>query len=94
MVWKTAEAGVATNKWCRIGKFFNKRALKNQSVEVSPVDGEVMQLGEVENFRISEVKGYDYDVREFLGPVEFNTHVSFYFNELIKNKHTEIMQKW
>ncbi|KAE9549052.1 hypothetical protein FO519_007736 [Halicephalobus sp. NKZ332] len=40
---------------------------------VSPTDGEVMQLGEVENFRICEVKGYDYDIRDFLGPVDFKT---------------------
>jgi len=39
---------------------------------VSPVDGEVMQLGEVQNNRIGEVKGYDYDIHDFLGPVEFN----------------------
>lgn len=38
---------------------------------ISPVDGVIMQLGEVIDNKISEVKGYDYDVREFLGPVEF-----------------------
>ena len=37
-----------------------------------------MQLGEVIDYKINEVKGYDYDVRDFLGPVEFNTRVSFY----------------
>jgi hypothetical protein len=30
----------------------------------------------VEDNRISEVKGYEYDVREFLGPVHFKTTVS------------------
>jgi phosphatidylserine decarboxylase len=41
---------------------------------ISPVDGEVFQLGEVKDFKIGEVKGYDYDVRDFLGPVDFKTN--------------------
>ncbi|KAH7718552.1 CRE-PSD-1 protein [Aphelenchoides avenae] len=38
---------------------------------VSPVDGEILHLGEVKNGRLREVKGYDYDVKDFLGDVDF-----------------------
>jgi hypothetical protein len=38
-----------------------------------------MQLGEVRDYKIHEVKGYNYDVRDFLGPVEFTRNVRGYF---------------
>ncbi|KAH7714989.1 Protein PSD-1 b [Aphelenchoides avenae] len=41
---------------------------------VSPCDGEVFHVGQVKDSKIADVKGYDYDFHEFLGPVTVKTN--------------------
>lgn len=64
-------------QYTNLGEFF-RRALKpgvrtiDQSCDiVSPADGLVINFGKVDNDRIEQVKGVDYSLRAFLGPLNW-----------------------
>lgn len=72
-----AEAELDLLEYKNLGEFF-RRALKPgvRVVEascdvVSPADGVVINFGRVNNDRIEQVKGVDYSLKAFLGPINW-----------------------
>lgn len=52
---------------------------------MSPADGTVLHFGEVENGRVECVKGHDYDLEDFLGPIDFKVKVGSRFRGVNDN---------
>lgn len=70
------------------GAFFNRdikpyvRPISN-SLLVSPADGTVLHYGKIVDGRVECIKGHDYEIHQFLGPINLETRAGNSLYELV-----------